>query len=109
MELFAVIPQALFLLGPPVGFIIGIARSHRFWPLAFFTFFGSTLAAINLRIVGSFADLKPVDQAVGDHSQGDPYRLAAWLICPPILIFGLKKIHQLRQQEAIEALLKEEN
>ncbi|WP_411845800.1 hypothetical protein AAFN60_19620 [Roseibacillus persicicus] len=109
MELFAVIAQALFLLGPPVGFLSGIARSHRFWPLAFFTFFGSTLTAINLRIAGSLADLKPVEQSLTEQFHGDLYRLAAWILCPPILIYGLKKIHQLRQKEALEALLKEEN
>lgn len=104
MDFAGLILKIVMLAGPPMAFLLGILKAQTYWPAAFFTFVGTTICAINFRIAGTLADLNPQTPLIVGTLSGELYRLFAWIVCPIILLVGIRKLLRMRAAQALAEL-----
>ena len=106
MALLAIVFKALILLAPPVGTFIAIHRTQGYWPIAFSCFVGTAITAINFRVAGQLAELAASNQPPSSGSISPIFHFSAWILCPLLLFFGLRKLYKIRAAKALAELLK---
>lgn len=107
MEIILLVLKVLFLGGLPVAFFFGIQKATHHWPVAFHTFVGATICAINFRVAGTLADLDPDRPPLLGLPAGDGYRAIAWVVCPFLLLLGVRKLLRIRRAQALAELHQE--
>ncbi len=108
MDWLTLIIKIAVLGGVPLAVLFGILRSKQPWPLTVWTCAGTAFSAINFRIAGSLADLSPKSHLLIGQHPGDLYRFSAWVVCPILLLIGIRKLLRVRAQQALAQLLAED-
>lgn len=107
MDIPLLVFKVALLGGLPLAVLLGICQANHYWPVALFTFVGTTICAINLRTAGVLAKLPERPNPILGRPPAEFYNAVAWVVCPLLLIIGLRKLLRLRRAQALARLLAE--